>query len=468
MISRSHRRWVAALSCVASLALPACGGSGPSGDPTAPSSPAAPTPPSPVPPSPVPPAPVPPAPPQPSPPPPAPPPPPSAPPPATGVTLSADLPSPQLAGTFVTFTAAGTGASGYQYQFWLSADAGATYALAQDWSAATTWTTPSSLAAATYRVLVDVRTSPGVAFDAQAAADVVLTAASAEPFVSSITPSTGSAVGSTTVVLAGGNFTPGSVVTIGSQPQRIVSVTPTAITLVTSPGLVGPADVAVVSASNQAAIVPGGFDYTLPARPSPPPPPPPPPPSPLPPATAVTLAAAVPSPQVAGTFVPFVASGSGSSAYQYRFWLSTDAGATFALAQDWSPAATWTTPASLAPGTYRVQADVRTNPGAVDAQSAMDFTLSPAPPAPVVTAIAPATGSAAGSTTVIIAGAHFTAGLTVRIGGQPQSIVSVTPTAITLVTTPGVVGLADISVVTGANEAAILPGGFDYTVPVKL
>ncbi|HMA45998.1 MAG TPA: IPT/TIG domain-containing protein, partial [Frankiaceae bacterium] len=320
-------------------------------------------------------------------------------PPATGVTLTANLPSPQVAGTFVAFTAAGVGSSGYQYQFWLSADGGATFVLVQDYGVATTWTTPPSLPAGTYRVLVDVRTSPGVAFDAQASLDLVLSPAPGDPFITSLTPSSGSTSGSTTVTIAGGNFVPGSVVMLGAVPQRILSVTPTAITIVTSTAVAGFTDVSVVSPSNQAAILPGGFEYLLPTKTPPPQPAPAPLPSPLPPATGVTLTAARPSPQIAGTFVTFVAAGSGSAGYQYRFSRSADAGLTFALVQDWSAATTWTTPASLGSGTYRVLAEVRTNPGVVDAQATLDLTLSPAPPEPIITTISPRTGSTAGSTT---------------------------------------------------------------------
>jgi hypothetical protein len=76
-------------------------------------------------------------------------------PPATGVTLAADLPSPQLQGTAVTFTAAGQGSTGYQYRFWLWSGTVAT--LVQNWSTNETWTMPATTAAGSYTVQVDVR-----------------------------------------------------------------------------------------------------------------------------------------------------------------------------------------------------------------------------------------------------------------------------------------------------------------------
>ena len=81
--------------------------------------------------------------------------------PATGVTLTPSLPSPQVPGTAVIFTAAGQGSTNYQYRFWLSPDNGATWAVVQDWSTTDTWTLPSTTGAGSYVVLADVKTMPG-------------------------------------------------------------------------------------------------------------------------------------------------------------------------------------------------------------------------------------------------------------------------------------------------------------------
>jgi FtsP/CotA-like multicopper oxidase with cupredoxin domain len=85
------------------------------------------------------------------------------PPPATGVSLVSDLPSPQAAGTAVTFTAAGQGGSGdYQYRFWLKT--GPTWAIVQNYGAAGTWQwTTGAAAPGTYFVQVDVRSAGSTA-----------------------------------------------------------------------------------------------------------------------------------------------------------------------------------------------------------------------------------------------------------------------------------------------------------------
>ena len=86
--------------------------------------------------------------------------------PATGVTLTASVPSPQAPGTAVVFTAAGQGLAGYQYRFWL--DSGTGPIMVQDYGVGSTWTLPGTTPVGTYRVIVHVRTSNAVAFDARA------------------------------------------------------------------------------------------------------------------------------------------------------------------------------------------------------------------------------------------------------------------------------------------------------------
>ena len=88
-------------------------------------------------------------------------------PPATAVDLASSLPSPQLAGTSVRFTAAAQGSSGYQYRFWLYD--GVTWTIAREYSSDPTWDLPTDTAAGSYTVGVWVRTNPSsTAMDVQA------------------------------------------------------------------------------------------------------------------------------------------------------------------------------------------------------------------------------------------------------------------------------------------------------------
>jgi hypothetical protein len=90
------------------------------------------------------------------------------------VTLSADKPSPQVAGTAVTFTATGaTGTAPYTYKWWLTTDNWRTWALLRDWGGTTyTWTpaTPGS-----YQVGVWARSSGNTTEAPEATAGLALT-----------------------------------------------------------------------------------------------------------------------------------------------------------------------------------------------------------------------------------------------------------------------------------------------------
>jgi thermitase len=84
-------------------------------------------------------------------------------------------------------------------------------------------------------------------------------------------------------------------------------------------------------------------------------------------------------------------------------------------------------------------------------------------PAPKVSGVAPATGSAAGGDTVTINGAHFQAGLTVTFGGSPASVASQTETTVTVTTPPHAAGKVDVSVVNPDGQQHTLADGYTYT-----
>jgi hypothetical protein len=84
--------------------------------------------------------------------------------PATGVIITPSLPSPQVSGTAVLFTANGTGSSGYQYQFYLYN--GTSWNMVQDYGVGSSWTLPANMPAGSYTIAVNVRTSTTVANDA--------------------------------------------------------------------------------------------------------------------------------------------------------------------------------------------------------------------------------------------------------------------------------------------------------------
>ncbi|BDG03445.1 choice-of-anchor D domain-containing protein [Anaeromyxobacter oryzae] len=283
---------------------------------------------------------------------------------ATGVTLTADKPSPQVTGTQVTFTAAGQGSSGYQYRFWFYN--GVTWAIAQDYGVASTWTLPGSTPAGTYWVQVDVRTSTTVIRDALAtmkyvianvpATAVTLTASQPSPHIAG-TPVVFTGIGSGSTgyqyrfwLYNGTSWSMVQDYGIGSSWTMTASTSPGSyaiqVDVRTTTTVVRDA-----ATSMSYAIVP-------------------------PPATTVTLSADSPSPHATGTSVVFTATGSGSSGYQYRFWFYD--GTTWKIAQDYGTGSTWTLPGSTPPGTYAVQVDVRTSTTVVrDALATMNYVIAP-------------------------------------------------------------------------------------------
>ena len=77
-------------------------------------------------------------------------------PPATGATLNVSIPSPQIAGTSITFTGGGVDGSGvYEYRFWLKS--GSTWSMVRPYSTANIWTWAPTTVPGNYGIQVDVR-----------------------------------------------------------------------------------------------------------------------------------------------------------------------------------------------------------------------------------------------------------------------------------------------------------------------
>jgi hypothetical protein len=94
------------------------------------------------------------------------------------------------------------------------------------------------------------------------------------------------------------------------------------------------------------------------------------------PADGVNITPDDPSPHTQGTAVLFTASGTGSSGYQYRFWLHD--GASWSMVQDYGVGDTWSLPASTLVGNYTIAVDVRTSPAVYrDAVSYLAYQVSP-------------------------------------------------------------------------------------------
>jgi hypothetical protein len=285
--------------------------------------------------------------------------------PATGVVLSASLPSPQLAGMAVVFTAVGSGSGGYDYRFWL--DEGSGPRIVQDYGAGATYTLPATLPVGTYRVIAHVRTSPAVGFDARAELSYILRSSAATGVTLAADRSSPQFVGTPVVFTAAGQGASGYQYRFwldsGAGPTIVQDYGPSSQWTMSSPAA-GQYRVIVHVRTSPSVSFDARAELAYSIR--------------LPPATSVKLSADRPSPQLAGAPVVFTAAGSGSSGYDYRFWL--DGGSGPAIAQDYGNGATFTMPASAAAGTYRVIVHVRTNTAVTfDARAEIPYVLTAVP-----------------------------------------------------------------------------------------
>jgi uncharacterized protein (TIGR03437 family) len=73
------------------------------------------------------------------------------------------------------------------------------------------------------------------------------------PFISNVSPSSGTVSGGTQITINGTNFKSGATVTIGNQTATILSVTPTTITAQTPSNVAGTTPVVVVNPDGQSS-----------------------------------------------------------------------------------------------------------------------------------------------------------------------------------------------------------------------
>lgn len=256
----------------------------------------------------------------------------------------------------------------------------------------------------------------------------------AAPTVTTLSPTSFSTLGGTTVTINGTNFQPGAMVLLGGVASASVTfVSSTRLTAVTPPGAPGATTVQVVNPDGQSAFAPGGGTYVLPP----------------------TVSSASPNRgPVAGNTVVVITGSDFQTGAQVRF------GANMATSVMFNSPTQLT--ATTPPGTAGAVDIVVTNP---DAQSdalpgGFVYELGPAP---VVNGISPSSGPTAGNTAVTISGANFVMGAQVRIGGAlASSVVFVNATQLTAMTPAGTAGDADVQVTNPDLQAGTLPAAFTY------
>lgn len=321
---------------------------------------------------------------------------------ASGVTLTADLTSPQVPGTAVIFTAQGAGAAEYLYRFWLDTGSGFGTTPVQDWSTNPHWALPGTTAPGHYRVVADVwaglqptapdATSNIVVLDIRQppATGVTLTADRTSPATIGFSPPA-------TVFSAAGEGSPAPY-----EYRFLLSTNGGAFNVVQNYGIgftwtmpaITPAGSYVVRVDvRTSSTVDLDASSTLPFQ--------------LvnaPPATSSLLTATPAASGVAGS-ASFSATCSGSTS-PCDFQFQAFNGTAWSVVQAWGNGPTWTVPANFALGTYSVVAEARTSalvPRDVYSNAISGYLVRDAVPASAATLTATPAGSGAAGSAVFSA-----------------------------------------------------------------
>ncbi|WP_246801360.1 IPT/TIG domain-containing protein [Bradyrhizobium genosp. L] len=243
------------------------------------------------------------------------------------------------------------------------------------------------------------------------------------PTVTSISPTAGPVGGGTTVTITGSNFTGATAVMFGGTSATFTVNTASRITATSPPGagtvdvtVTGPGGTSATSAADQ-------FTYTGPP--------------------AVTSVSPGTGPSTGGTSVTITGKGfSGATSIMFGATGATG----FTVNSDTSITAT--SPA----GTGTVDVTVTTPIGTSPTSAADQFNYTNGP---TVTAVSPASGPAAGGTSVTVTGTNFTGATAVKFGASNATGFTVNSATSITATSPAGTGTVDITVTTPAGTSAI-------------
>ena len=86
---------------------------------------------------------------------------------------------------------------------------------------------------------------------------------------------------------------------------------------------------------------------------------------------------------------------------------------------------------------------------------------------PVISQLVPRIGPVAGGQVSELLGSAFDLTATVLVGGIPATVMAASPTQLTILVPPGLVGLADVTVHNGSGVSTTLAGGYLYVAPIN-
>ena len=293
-----------------------------------------------------------------------------------------------------------------------------------------TATTPAHAAGAVSVVVTNTDTQTGTLPNG-------FTYGSPAPTVTSITPSSGTANGSSSVTITGTGFVTGATVTMGgTAATNVIVVSATSITATTPAHAAGAVDVVVTNTDAQAGTLVNGYTYTS-SNPAP------------------TVTSIAPNTGSSAGGISVTITGTG-----FLTGATVSLGGTAAtnVTVVGPTSITATTPAHAA-GAVNVTV---TNTDAQAGTLPSGYTYTN--PAPTVGSITPNTGTANGGTAVTINGTGFLPGVTVSLGGTAATNVNlVGNTSITATTPAHAAGGVTVTVTNSDAQSASLINGYTYT-----
>ena len=269
----------------------------------------------------------------------------------------------------------------------------------------------------------------------------------AAPTVTSISPSSGTAAGGTTVTITGTGFIGATQVSFGSTTALFTVVSATSITAASPPGS-GTFDVTVTTAEGTSATSPADrFTYVASA-----------------PTLTLTSTPAATA-QVGLAYSQSNVAGGGTSPYSYSLYAGTLPAGT---ALNASTGTVSGTPSTAGAFNYAIQVTDSGSPTPQTATQVVSGTIAPAASTtPTIASVSPNGGPPGGGTSVTITGTNLTGATAVTFGGAAAAQFAVNgATSITAVSPRGAIGAVDVTVTTGNGTSATSAADrFTYASP---
>jgi hypothetical protein len=248
------------------------------------------------------------------------------------------------------------------------------------------------------------------------------------PTYTSLTPTSGSTAGGTSVTITGTNLSSATSVTFGGSAGTVTSNTSTQIIATTPSGTAGAKDVVITTAGGSATGT-GAFTYVVP----------------VPTYTSLTPTG---GPVAGGTSVTITGTNLSSATSV------TIGGSAATITSNTSTQIVVTTPASTA-GAKDVA--ITTAGGTATGTGAFTYAA-----APTYTSLTPSSGTSSGGTSVTITGTNLSNATSVTIGGAAATITNNTATQIIVTTPAGTIGAQNV-VITTVGGTATGTGAFTYS-----